>query len=142
MRHCRISGTYHPDRNPGNKEMEEKFKEAAEAYEVLSDADKRRRYDHYGHEGMRGTDFRYSTGDIHDIFNAFGDIFGGGIGGSIFDSMFGDQQRPRQRASAGIPGSDLKIRLKLTLEESIRSLPTALRRPKACSPDSISAAGT
>ena len=113
----KLAMQFHPDRNPGDKEMEDKFKEAAEAYEVLSDADKRRRYDQFGHEGMRGTDLRYSTGDIHDIFGAFGDIFGGGMGGSIFDSMFGDQARPRQRAATGIPGSDLKIRLKLTLEE-------------------------
>ena len=126
----KLAMQYHPDRNPGNKEMEEKFKEAAEAYEVLSDADKRRRYDHYGHEGMRGTDFRYSTGDIHDIFNAFGDIFGGGFGGSIFDSMFGEQQRPRQRASAGIPGSDLKIRLRLTLEEIATGVEKKLKMKK------------
>ena len=126
----KLAMQYHPDRNPGNKEMEDKFKEAAEAYEVLSDVDKRRRYDQYGHEGMRGADFRYSTGDIHDIFNAFGDIFGGGFGGSIFDSMFGEQQRPRQRASAGIPGSDLKIRLRLTLEEIATGVEKKLKMKK------------
>jgi molecular chaperone DnaJ len=108
---------YHPDRNPGNKESEEKFKEAAEAYEVLGDADKRRRYDQFGHEGMRGTDFRPFT-DVNDIFSTFGDIFGGGLGGSIFDEMFGGGQgRSRSRSGGAAPGSDLKIRLKLTLEE-------------------------
>ena len=112
----KLAMQYHPDRNRGNKEMEEKFKEAAEAYEVLSDTDKRRRYDQFGHEGIRGTDFRHS-GDINDIFNTFGDIFGGGLGGSIFDSMFGEQTRQRQRSTTGTPGSDLKVRLKLTLEE-------------------------
>jgi molecular chaperone DnaJ len=107
---------YHPDRNPGNKEAEEKFKEAAEAYEVLGEPEKRRRYDQFGHEGIRGTDFRPFT-DVNDIFSAFGDIFGGGFGGSIFDEVFGAQGRSRQRASAPPQGSDLKIRLKLTLEE-------------------------
>jgi molecular chaperone DnaJ len=107
---------YHPDRNPGNKDAEEKFKEGAEAYEVLGDQDKRRRYDQFGHEGIRGTDFRPFT-DVNDIFSAFGDIFGGGLGGSIFDDVFGAQGRQRQRTTGAGPGSDLKIRLKLTLEE-------------------------
>jgi len=107
---------FHPDRNPGNKESEEKFKEAAEAYEVLSDPAKRQRYDQFGHEGMRGTDFRPFT-DVNDIFTTFSDIFGGGLGGSIFDDMFGQQGRPRQRGGTATGGSDLKIRLKLTLEE-------------------------
>ncbi len=107
---------FHPDRNAGNKEAEEKFKEAAEAYEVLSEPDKHRRYDQFGHEGMRGTDFRPFT-DASDVFTAFSDIFGGGFGGSIFDEMFGGQGRQRQRTSAGTAGSDLQIRLKLTLEE-------------------------
>ncbi len=106
---------FHPDRNPGNKEAEEKFKEAAEAYEVLGDQQKRQRYDQYGHEGMRGTDFRPFT-DVNDIFSTFGDIFGGGFGGSIFDEMFGTQGRQR-RSSGAAPGSDLKVRLRLTLEE-------------------------
>lgn len=105
---------WHPDRNPGNKDAEEKFKEAAEAYEVLGDPPKRQRYDQYGHEGIRGTDFRPFT-DVNDIFSTFSDIFGSGFGGSIFDDMFGTQTRQQQR-SAG-PGSDLKIRLKLSLEE-------------------------
>ncbi len=106
---------YHPDRNPGNKEAEEKFKEAAEAYEVLSDPPKKQRYDQYGHEGIRGTDFRPFT-DVNDIFTTFGDIFGGGFGGSIFDEMFGTQTRQRRKSGAS-PGSDLKLRLRLTLED-------------------------
>ncbi len=107
---------FHPDRNPGNKEAEEQFKEAAEAYEVLGDTAKRQRYDQFGHEGIRGTDFRPFT-DVNDIFTTFSDIFGGGAGGSIFEEMFGQQGRSRQRGGGGAGGSDLKIRLKLTLEE-------------------------
>jgi molecular chaperone DnaJ len=107
---------HHPDRNPGDKEAEEKFKEAAEAYEVLGDQTKRQRYDQFGHEGVRGTDFRPFT-DVNDIFSTFSDIFGGGMGGSIFDDMFGSQGRPKQRAGSATPGSDLKLRLKLSLEE-------------------------
>jgi molecular chaperone DnaJ len=108
---------HHPDRNPGNKAAEEQFKEAAEAYEVLGDPDKRRKFDQFGHEGMRGTDFRPFT-DVNDVFSAFSDIFGGsGFGGSVFDEVFGGQTRQRRRSGGGTPGSDLKIRLKLSLEE-------------------------
>ncbi len=123
---------FHPDRNPGNKEAEEKFKEAAEAYEVLGDTAKRQRYDQFGHEGVRGTDFRPFT-DVNDIFSAFGDIFGGGMGGSIFDEMFGSQTRHRRKGGAA-PGSDLKIRLKLTLEEIAAGVEKKLKvkRWKTC----------
>jgi molecular chaperone DnaJ len=109
---------YHPDRNPGDNEAEEKFKEAAEAYEVLMDPNKRARYDQYGHEGLRGTGF-HSYENVNDIFSAFGDIFGGFGGGSIFDDLFGTggRQRSRRYRSPGIQGSDLKITLALTLEE-------------------------
>src|SRR3990167_2756801 len=81
----KLAMKYHPDRNPGNKEAEQIFKKAAEAYGVLSDPDKKRRYDQYGIDGLRGAESRgYST--MEDIFDAFGDIFGGG---SIFEDFFG-----------------------------------------------------
>ncbi len=111
---------YHPDKNPDNKEAEEKFKEAAEAYEVLSDKEKRARYDRFGHSGMRGGQDFHSYQNVNDIFSHFSDIFGGsfGGGGSIFDDIFGSATGTRTRQTqTGTPGSDLKITLKLTLEE-------------------------
>ncbi len=126
---------YHPDRNPNNKEAEEKFKEAAEAYEVLSDEDKRRRYDQFGHDGLRpGADFR-GFHDINDIFSTFSDIFGGGMGGGMFEEVFtGGRSRTRGRSPIGIPGSDLKIRLRLTLEEIASGVEKKLKvkRWKSC----------
>ncbi len=108
---------HHPDRNPGDKEAEARFKEAAEAYEVLSDPAKRQRYDRFGHAGVRGNGATGSPGfqDINDIFSAFSDIFGGG--GSIFDEVFGGRGRSSRPRRGGRPGSDLRIKLKLTLEE-------------------------
>ncbi|MGB5872305.1 MAG: molecular chaperone DnaJ [Bacteroidota bacterium] len=120
---------HHPDRNPGDKQAEEKFKLAAEAYEVLSDPTKRQRYDQYGHAGMKGTDFHPFT-DVNDIFSSFSDIFGGGFGGSIFDDVFSGGGRQRQRRGAAAPGSDLKIRLKLTLEEIATGVEKKLRLKK------------
>jgi molecular chaperone DnaJ len=109
---------FHPDRNP-DKGAEDKFKEASEAYEVLSDNDKRHKYDQFGHEGLRpGVDV-HGYQNVNDIFNNFGDIFGQGFGGGIFDEVFGNAGgRQRSRGTTtGIPGSDLKIRLRMALEE-------------------------
>lgn len=105
---------YHPDRNPGDKEAEEKFKEAAEAYDVLSNPDKKARYDQYGHAAFEGGAGGYSGGmDMNDIFSMFGDLFGGGGFGGF--GGFGGGQQGRRRAAQR--GSNLCIKVKLTLEE-------------------------
>lgn len=101
---------YHPDKNPDDPSAEDKFKEAAEAYEVLSNQQKRQRYDQFGHQGMSGAGFGGGGMNMEDIFSQFGDIFGGG---SPFDSFFGGGGRG-QRARKG---SNLRIKLKLTLQE-------------------------
>jgi molecular chaperone DnaJ len=135
---------YHPDRNPGNKEAEETFKEGAEAYEVLSDPNKRARYDQFGHQGMRGTDF-HGFDNVNDIFSAFSDIFSGFGGGSIFDDIFGGGSRSRTSSryrSPGIQGSDLKVTLKMTLEEIAAGVERTLKVKKYLICDTCSGNGS
>jgi molecular chaperone DnaJ len=113
---------YHPDKNPGNKEAEEKFKEAAEAYSVLSDADKKAKYDQFGHAGVDGAgpDFSGGFGNLNDILNdLFGGAFGGGFGGGFggFGGFGGGQRRERVYR-----GRDIRVRVKLTLEEIARGV--------------------
>ncbi len=102
---------FHPDSNQGDEEASKKFKEAAEAYEVLCDEDKRARYDRHGHAGLDGAGSQF--GSAEDIFAAFGDIFGGGVFGDIFGG--GGRGGRRQRR-----GADLRVDVSLTLEEAAR----------------------
>ena len=113
----KLAVKYHPDKNPGNKEAEEKFKEAAEAYSVLSDADKKAKYDQFGHAGVEGAgpDFSGGFGNLNDILN---DLFGGGFGGfgGGFGGFggFGGGGRRQERV---YKGRDIRVRARLTLEE-------------------------
>jgi molecular chaperone DnaJ len=116
----KVAMQFHPDRNPGDKAAEEKFKEAAEAYEILSDADKKAQYDRYGHAGVSGNGRgQYSGGagmNMEDIFSQFGDIFGD----DLFGNFFGGGQRGGRggaQRSRGVRGSNLRVKLKLTYEE-------------------------
>lgn len=127
---------YHPDKNQGDAEAEERFKEASEAYDVLSDDNKRARYDRFGHEGMSGAGGgAQGFSNVDDIFSAFSDIFGG-RGSSIFDDIFGGQgQQGGRRRSRGERGGDIKIKMPLTLEEIANGVSKKIKIKKwaACS---------
>jgi len=118
---------FHPDRNPGNAEAESAFKEAAEAYEVLSNPEKRSRYDRFGRPGLSGAAGGPAGGftDISDIFAAFSDIF---AGDNRFEDVFG--RRPGGAHRQGRPGTDLRVRLALTLEEIAEGVERQLKLRK------------
>lgn len=123
---------FHPDKNPGDATAEEKFKEAAEAYEVLSDQNKRARYDQFGHAGMGGAASGGGFGggmSMEDIFSQFGDIFGGHFGGF---GGFGGFGRPGRRTNRG---SDLRVKVKLNLKEILNGVEKKIKVKKyvACS---------
>jgi molecular chaperone DnaJ len=107
---------YHPDKNPDDHTAEDKFKEAAEAYETLSNPEKRQRYNQFGHAGsQQGYGGQGGGMNMEDIFSQFGDVFGGG--GSPFDSFFGGGQSSRSSGRRVNRGTNLRIKVKLTLEE-------------------------
>lgn len=129
---------YHPDKNPGDKEAEEKFKEAAEAYEVLSNPEKKQRYDQFGHAGVGGSSgFSGGSMSMDDIFSMFGDVFGdafGGFGGFGGFSGFGST-RGGSRSRRVNRGSDLRVKVKLSLKEIATGVEKKIKVKKyvACS---------
>jgi molecular chaperone DnaJ len=131
---------YHPDKNPGDKAAEEKFKEAAEAYEVLSDSEKKARYDRFGHAGVGGAASGGGGGygggmNMEDIFDQFGDIFGGAFG-------FGGGGRDRGGSSRQVHrGSNIRIKVKLTLEEIASGVTKKIKVNKYVSCDTCKGSG-
>lgn len=132
----KVAMQYHPDRNPGDKAAEDKFKEAAEAYEVLSDEQKRATYDKYGHAGINNGGFGgggFSGGgfSMDDIFSQFGDIFG-----DIFGGGRSGRRQQQQQQGGGQPGANLRIKVSLTLEEIEKGVSKKIKVKKyvACEP--------
>ena len=131
----KVALQYHPDRNQGDKAAEEKFKEAAEAYEILSDAQKKAKYDQFGHAGMDPSNFgghSYQGSNMEDIFRNFGDIFGGGGGGGFdpFESFFGGGGGRSQQRTRGKRGTNLRIKVKLTLQDVANGVRKTLKVKK------------
>jgi molecular chaperone DnaJ len=135
----KVAMQYHPDRNPGDKSAEDKFKEAAEAYEVLSDADKKAQYDRYGHAGLSNNG-RGGFGNMNteDIFSQFGDIFGDDILGSFFG---GSGRRGGGGRSRGVRGSNLRVKIKLNYEEIAKGVSKNIKVKKYVTCNTCSGSG-
>lgn len=123
----KVAMKYHPDRNPGDKAAEENFKEAAEAYEVLGDADKRAKYDRFGHQAFAPGSGGFNARNMDDIFSQFGDIFGEDVFGSFFG---GGRRNSGHSRSTGVRGSNLRIKIKLNFEEAAKGVSKTIKVKK------------
>ncbi|MEO5648499.1 MAG: molecular chaperone DnaJ [Ginsengibacter sp.] len=138
----KVAMQFHPDRNPGNKEAEEKFKEAASAYEILSDPDKRAQYDRFGHNAFgpgRSGGFSGGPGmNMDDIFSQFGDIFGDDMFGSFFS---GNRSSGRSGRSRGVRGSNLRVKIKVNYEEIAKGTTKTIKVKKYVSCNTCGGSG-
>ena len=135
----KVAMQFHPDRNPGDHTAEDKFKEAAEAYEVLSDSEKRAQYDRFGHSAFgqgRGGGFSGHGMNMDDIFNQFGDIFGDDMFGSFFSGSRGGSRRSR-----GTRGSNLRVKIKVNYEEIAKGTTKTIKVKKYVSCQSCGGSG-
>ncbi len=144
----KVAMQHHPDRNPGDKAAEEKFKEAAEAYEILSDADKRAQYDRFGHQafspgrGGGGGGFNGGGMNMDDIFSNFGDIFGDDSPfGSFFGGGGGGGRRSSGGRARGVRGSNLRVKIKLNYEEMAKGASKTIKVKKYVSCTTCSGSG-
>lgn len=136
----KLAMKHHPDQNPDDPLAEEKFKEIGEAYEVISDADKRAAYDRYGHAAFKSGGGG-GRGGFHDPMDIFSQVFGGGGGGSMFDDLFGGGGR-RRDSSGKKRGSDLRYDLEITLEEAAEGVEKELEIEKYASCGKCSGSGS
>jgi molecular chaperone DnaJ len=136
----KVAMQYHPDRNPGDKAAEEKFKEAAEAYEVLSDGDKKAQYDRYGHAGLSGNGRGFGgNSNMEDIFSQFGDIFGDDLFGSFFGG--GGRRGGGGSRARGVRGSNLRVKIKLNYEEIAKGVTKNIKVKKYISCNTCNGSG-
>ena len=142
----KLAVKYHPDRNPGDKEAEEKFKEVAQAYEVLSDSQKRARYDQFGHEAYTQSNGSGMGGGFSgDPFDIFSQVFGraGGRGGasSIFDDLFGGGRSRQQSVNGAVDGSDLRSDMEIDFEDAVYGAEKKIVVPRLGTCDSCNGSG-
>ncbi|MDX1680418.1 MAG: molecular chaperone DnaJ [Akkermansiaceae bacterium] len=137
----KLAVKYHPDKNPGDKEAEDKFKELGEAYEALSDPDKRAAYDRYGHSAFTGPGAGGAGGGFHDPMDIFSQIFGGSFGGGGFEEFFGGGGG-RRKGSGKQRGSDLRYDLEISLEEAAKGVEKELEIERQMPCESCKASGS
>ena len=137
----KLAVQFHPDKNPGDKSAEDKFKELGEAYEALSDADKRAAYDRYGHAAFSGPSGRGGGGGFHDPMDIFSQIFGGSFGGGGFEDFFSGGGS-RRKGSGKQRGSDLRYDLEITLEEAAHGVEKELEIERQVPCDTCKASGS